>query len=258
MNSSAAQLATAHRLVPQVEYEDAHLSPLELTVGPNSLVCLIGPDGAGKTRYLRTLAGIELPESGELHLLGADIETMSQSEWHAMRKRIGFVAANAPLISFYSAWRNLLFPAEYHNLGSLEEIEKKANRLIAQIGIDSDLDQLPAYLGRKETHKLAIVRALMLEPEILFLDEPFKPLDAMEGAKLKEFLLSLRQTGHLALVMATHDIPFAVREADTIFFVSNENLYRFSSGRELSASPIFEVRQFLETHNRWQPHEETR
>lgn len=248
-------IISARNMMPQADMDDVEMLPLSLDIMPRSVTCFIGPDSAMKTSYLRTLAGVDIPKKGELILLGKNVKELSQSEWHESRKKIGFVAENTPLISFYSAWRNVIFPALYHNLAGPQEVEGWARELVDEIGVEGDLEQLPAYIERFQKYKLAIVRALILKPEVLFLDESLKHLDVHETETLKEFLLKLKNERQMAMVVSTLDMPFVFEKADTIVFVSQKSLHIFESSEELAESDIPEVQQFLKTHARWQHYE---
>ncbi len=251
-----AQLITAENIVPISHDEQVVLQPLSLSVKPGKLICLLGPNGVGKTSYLRTLAGIDLPKNGELTLLGEDAYEISQKDWEAMRVRIGFAGSYTPLISFYSGWRNITFPALYHKLGSLEEVEAQANKLLAALGIDEDLELLPAYLERVTRQKLVLIRAFLLQPEVLFLDEPCKLFDALETAALQKFFLKNIRKNNMAMVIATQDIAFAIEESDTIIFVTENNVYTFASAEEILASDIPAIQRFLDSpENKVHDHE---
>ena len=122
------------------------LPALSLSVRTGSVTCLVGPDGSGKSHYLRALAGIDAVRAGQLTLLGRSAYNLDEEEWRQMRARIGFLGSRTPLISFFNGWRNVLFPALYHRLAPPAEVEAKARELIAALGIDADLEELPAYL----------------------------------------------------------------------------------------------------------------
>ena len=239
-------LLAASGLVPKDGDRHRPLTPLDLTVRRGTITCLVGPDGTGKSRYLRALAGLDAPRSGQLTLLGRNAYTLNEEEWRKLRPRIGFLGSNTPLISFFSGWRNLLFAAQYHRLGSPETLEEKARELVTAIGADGDLEQLPAYLRGLQARKLTIVRALMLDPLVLLLDEPFRRYDRCLVRELEHFLLTrVRGTG-LALVLVSHELGLAARHADQLLFCGDDGIHPFPSSAALEASPLPAVRSFLQ------------
>ena len=221
------------------------LSPLSLSVRAGSVTCFVGPDGSGKSRYLRTLAGVDAVQDGQLTLLGQSAYNLTQDEWRQMRARIGFLGSNTPLISFFSGWQNVLFPALYHRLAEPAEVEAKARKLIADFGIDADLEELPAYLDGLNVYKLTIVRALMLEPLVLFLDEPFRRFDIGSIRPVQRFLLNMVRESGLALVIATHDLPLVAKYADQVFFCGDGNVRSFTGGSELLRSSFADVQEYV-------------
>ncbi|MDH3393583.1 MAG: ATP-binding cassette domain-containing protein [Desulfobulbaceae bacterium] len=221
------------------------LPPLSLAVRAGTVTCLVGPDGSGKSRYLRALAGIDAVRAGQLTLLGRSAYNLDEEEWRRMRAKIAFLGSNTPLLSFFSGWRNIVFPSLYHRLGDPDEIEAQARRLVAELGIDADLEELPAYLDGLNVYKLTIVRALMLAPLVLFLDEPFRRFDICSIRPVQQFLLDrVRNTG-LALVTATHDLRFVAKYADRVLFCGDENIRSFASGSEMLQAPFVEVREYI-------------
>ena len=221
------------------------LPSLTLSVPAGSITCIVGPDGSGKSRYLRALAGIDAVRGGQLIMLGRNADNFSEEEWRRMRAEIGFLGSRTPLISFFTGWRNVVFPPLYHRLAELGEIEARARQLIAALGIDADLEQLPAYLDALNAYKLTIVRALMLDPAVLFLDEPFRRFDICAIRPVQRFLSErVRATG-LALVTATHDLRFVAKYADQVVFCDGVNIRHFADGNEMLRAEFADVREYV-------------
>ncbi|HIJ79833.1 MAG: ATP-binding cassette domain-containing protein [Desulfobulbaceae bacterium] len=242
-------LITADRLTP-ADNEQRPMAPLTVEIKAGTTTCFIGPDGSGKTRYLRALAGID-PAAGTLEIFQQTVAQLNENEWSAMRPQIGFAGAYTPLISFYNAWLNITLPAQYHQPANDHLIESKAHNLLDELEVKVDLGLLPAYLSRSQRQKLVLIRTLMLDPLVLFLDEPFKPFDPLDEENLAVFFNKLRKEKNLALVMATHNLPYAIENADCIFYVDADHLHRFSSGKELTDSPLADVQQFIHSHYKW-------
>jgi ABC-type multidrug transport system ATPase subunit len=231
--------------------------PLTLDIPKGSITCLVGPAGGGKTLFLKTLAGIIPPKKGRLKIFGQDMRSLPKKSWASLRKKVAYVGADTPLISFYSGWQNVIFPARYHQLDQNEEIEHKAETLIEKIGFRGELSVLPAYLNRVEAFKLTLVRALMLDPSILVLDEPFKHLDSLSREEVGKKILGLVNHLQLTMIVATHDLTFAIKHATTLIYVDQGGNYLFLPGNAVKTTTIPEVRHFLSTlENGWQPDHE--
>ncbi|MDH3393986.1 MAG: ATP-binding cassette domain-containing protein [Desulfobulbaceae bacterium] len=221
------------------------LAPLSISVRSGTVTCFVGPDGSGKSHYLRALAGIDAVRAGQLTLLGHSAYNLGQEDWRQMRTKIGFLGSDTPLLSFLSGWRNVLFSPLYHRLAAPAELEAKAHQLIAALAIDADLEELPAYLDDLAAHKLTIVRALMLDPVVLFLDEPFRRFDTCSIRPVNKFLLDRVRERGMGLVIATHDLSLVSQYADQVIFCSGGNLRVFTSGLEMVQSSFADVREYV-------------
>lgn len=241
--ATAGILIDGRELVPMGE--GSRLPPLSLALQAGSVTCLVGPDGSGKSRYLRALAGIDAVRAGQLTLLGRSAYNLDEEEWRRMRARLAFLGSDTPLLSFFSGWRNIVFPPLYHRLADPQAIEAKGCGLVDALGIDADLEELPAYLDSLNVYKLTIVRALMLDPLVLFLDEPFRRFDICSIRPVQQFLLDRVRDSGLALVTATHDLRFVAKYADRVVFCGDGTLHSFVDGKEMLQAPFAEVREYI-------------
>ena len=240
---SAEILIHGDELVP-LAGEDV-LAPLSYSVRAGSVTCFVGPDGSGKSRYLRMLAGIDAVSSGQLTLLGRNAYNLDQDEWRQMRARIGFLGSNTPLVSFFSGWQNLMFPPLYHRLADQDKVEARARELVAIFDVDADLEELPAYLSDLNIYKLTIIRALMLAPMVLFLDEPFRRFDTCSIRPLLRILLNMAREKGLAVVIATHDLFMVTKCADQVFFCGGGDIRSFAGGQHFLQSTQDDFKEYI-------------
>ncbi|HEY3645581.1 MAG TPA: ATP-binding cassette domain-containing protein [Gammaproteobacteria bacterium] len=248
--SAAAPLLQAAALCPRRSDGAALQHPLSIDVKAGETVCLVGPNGGGKTAYLRALAAVDKPAAGTLTLLGKDSSRLNTDAWRALRLRAAYVLEGAPLLSVVNGLINVTLPAMYHRLGSATQVAAAAQELLKFLDYPGRQDLLPAYLNQHERLLLAIARCLMLSPELMFLDEPFHMTDnACREREAAVFRRLTRDKG-LAVLIATHNLGFVRRHADKIVFLHPQWVGSFDGWKPFSASTQAEVRDFLDTDQR--------
>ncbi len=209
------------------------------------IICLIGPDHSGKSEWLKTLAGLNPPLSGKLQLLGNDINHHARQDWIRLRTQFAYLSSDTALLSAANGLQNTMMPALYHKLGSRDEILHKARDLLAAINVGCDNSLLPAYIRKDQRFKIALARALILDPAALFMDNPFTLFDSVAVHHFVQFLLQRVHTDQLLLLMVTHNVNFALTHANQILFISHNKVHCFNHRAQLMASEITEIREYL-------------
>ncbi|MDM8546941.1 ATP-binding cassette domain-containing protein [Candidatus Venteria ishoeyi] len=238
-------LVEARGLVPHAETSDMILPPLDCQIPAGSITCLIGPFGIAKEAYLRALACIEVPAAGELRLLGNACTYLSPEQWRELRQHAVYILRDAPLLSSYNAFLNVMLPALYHHLADHAQVEEKARRLIQETGIQCDVSVLPAYLDEYQRRCLAITRGLMLDPDVLFIDDTFRQLEHEECQLMGNYLTHLVRDHGLAVVTSTFDLTLARKQADLIIFLTRKHIRCYDSWQAMLDSDDEEVHNFL-------------
>ncbi len=219
---------------------------LNLEVPAAHMLALVGPAGAGKTTWLRTLAAVDPPASGRLSILGEDATALDAPAWRRLRCRAAFVAMGAPLLSVVDGLTNLMLPALYHRAGTTEQVRAQANETLDFLGYAGDTHSLPAFLSQHQRLLLAIGRCLMLAPQLMYLDEPFYMTDDASRRSEAELYRRLVQERNMTLLVATHNLGFVKRFADRILFIQQQCAWTFDSWQVFAASKSPEVRAFLD------------
>ena len=187
------------------------LEKVDLAIPEGEFLALLGPSGCGKTTLLKILAGLESPSGGRVAI--DDVAVTEPSE------RVSFVFQSAVLLPWRTILSNVLLPAEVR--GRIDRAaEEKARALLAMTGLADFADHFPRQLSGGMRQRAAICRALLKDPDILFMDEPFGALDAMTRDSMNEELFELWRRSGKTIVFVTHDMAEAVRLSSRIAVMS--------------------------------------
>lgn len=182
------------------------LRGVDLEIRQGERVFLCGPSGAGKTTLLYTLAGLEHPEQGSVHIHGKDLYAMGRKEQSVFRNReIGYIFQNYHLLPELTALENVSVPGA---IAGVDESEK-AMKALERVGLGDRADHLPNELSGGEQQRIAIARAIVNDPKVLFADEPTGNLDSKNGEEIMKILMDLAIEHHVTLVVVTHDQSLA-------------------------------------------------
>lgn len=235
------------RLIPGELPFEYHGDALDFDIARGEVTSIIGPDYSGKGNWLRTICGLEDPLSGSVQIKGIDTMNLSEHDWTMTRRKVAYLHDDIALLSAANGLANVLVPAFYHQLD--KQIEKRllaesALELLEEIDPDINLDDLPAYISKDHQFKIAVARALLLEPEVLALNNPFAHFNPDSKHKFQGFLENQVKQG-LSLLIVTHDIGYALDISDKIIFASRENIIYFDSPRAILDCDIPMVNGFI-------------
>ncbi len=229
--------------IPRADYSG---SPISFSIGRGEIVSIIGPDYNGKSEWLRTFAGLIRPASGKVISGEISTDCENRAQWEQLRRKLAFVSSETALLSASNGLANVILAASYHQLGDSDDLRDRATELMTQLHVQFQADALPAFMRRDQRYRLALARALMLEPEVLMLDNPFAHTDAAGTGKLKQFLLKRVDEHATALVIMSHDLEFSLKYAQQILFVTREQVYCFKGASEFLGSQVESIRQYIE------------
>jgi len=212
-----------------------------LTVRPGEVLTIIGPNGAGKSTLLLLLARLLLPDEGRLLFEGKVLE---RRESLAYRRRIGLVL-QAPLLLNASVYDNVVTGLRFHRIAKAEQ-RRRAGRWLKKLHIAHLAEQRAGHLSGGEAQRVSLARAFALDPEIIFLDEPFSGLDTpTRNRLLEEFQLLLANTGKTT-VFVTHDMNEALFLGDRVAVILDGKIHQVGPPDEVFAAPASpEVAEFL-------------
>ena len=195
--------------VPAGDGELTILDNVDLALEAGVALAIVGPSGSGKSTLLGVLAGLDSASSGSVSLLGQPLHELDEDHRAAVRAgAVGFVFQSFQLLPGLSAIENVMLPLE---LANVADARKRAREQLAQVGLDKRLGHLPAQLSGGEQQRVAVARAFVVTPKVLFADEPTGNLDRTTGDKIVDLMFQLRAEHKTALVLVTHDQTLASR-----------------------------------------------
>ena len=221
------------------------LRGVSLDLREGTTLAVMGGSGAGKTVLLRIAAGLVRPDAGQVSLFGTRIERMREEAMLAVRKRSGFVFQGAALFDSLSVFENVAYPLREHTRMSLGEITDRVHRFLALVGMPGTDELLPAELSGGMRRRVGIARALIMEPEVVFFDEPTAGLDPTNARLVAELIASLRTGVCRTAIVVTHDIEFANMVADQMAILHHGRFADVGTPAEIRASASPDVRRFL-------------
>ncbi len=185
------------------------LRGIDLMIPAGQFVAIMGASGSGKSTLLGLLAGLDAPSEGEILLDGFEIGRLSEDELAQMRgQKVGFVFQSYQLIPTLTALENVLLPFELNGSG---DGRARATELLTSVGLEERLHHYPVQLSGGEQQRVGIARAFMLNPPIVFADEPTGNLDTRNGEHVLELLLGRNRASRTTLVLVTHDPLISAR-----------------------------------------------
>lgn len=230
----------------QKSFEGNHvLHGISLALSKGTTLAVMGGSGAGKTVLLRIVAGLVRPDAGQVSLFGARIERMREEAMLPLRRRTGFVFQSAALFDSLSVFENVAYPLREHTRMSLGEITDRVHRFLSLVGLAGTDELLPAELSGGMRKRVGIARALVLEPEVVFFDEPTAGLDPTNARLVAELIAELRAGVCDTAIVVTHDIEFAEMVADQMAILHQGRFADMGTPAEITRSANPDVRKFL-------------
>ena len=199
------------------------------------VVVVIGPSGSGKSTFLRCLNLLEIPTGGTIRLDGTDI-TDPKNDINLYRQKMGMVFQHFNLFPHMTILKNMTLAPMKLLHRSQAEAEKKAMELLARVGLADRANSYPSQLSGGQKQRVAIVRALMMEPEVMLFDEPTSALDPEMVGEVLEVMRDLAKDG-MTMVVVTHEMGFAREVANHVMFMADGKLLEEGSPEEIFSHP---------------------
>jgi phospholipid/cholesterol/gamma-HCH transport system ATP-binding protein len=195
---------------------------------------------------LKLIIGLQQPDSGSVCIHGQDIAGLALDQIGKIRKKMGFLFQHAALYDSLTVEQNVAFPLQHHKKNmSRSEQGDRVRELLAEVGMEANLDKMPSDISGGMQKRVGLARALALDPDILLLDEPTAGLDPISSAEIDDLILKLQAEHHMASIVVTHDLHSAKTIANRLALLNEGNVVIEGNFEDLQNSDIQLVREFL-------------
>jgi phospholipid/cholesterol/gamma-HCH transport system ATP-binding protein len=223
------------------------LDNINLAFEKGKTTVVIGPSGCGKTVLLKHLIALLRPTTGQLLFKGRRIDNMQERELAEIRRSYGFLFQGGALFDSLTVYENIIFPIQQHHvITDWEEVDKLVKHKLALVGLDGYQNYYPASLSGGQKKRVALARAISLNPEIVLYDEPTTGLDPIRSDVINELILKLARELGITSVVVTHDMNSAYKIADRIVMLHQGKILADGNADYIRNHPNPIVQQFIQ------------
>jgi phospholipid/cholesterol/gamma-HCH transport system ATP-binding protein len=222
------------------------IKDISLTLHTGEILVIMGGSGSGKSTLLNTILGLIRPSKGSVHLLGADIFNIPDRELTALRKNIGVAFQGGALFSSLTVLENILLPLREHTRLDLNTMIIMARLKMQMVNLPNAEALKPAELSGGMVKRAALARAIIMDPKILFCDEPSAGIDPVVAAALDDLILALRKALGMAVVVVTHELETAFKVADRLCIIDKGEVLAIGTVDEIKASKNSRIQDMLQ------------
>ncbi|MEJ2059682.1 MAG: ABC transporter ATP-binding protein [Gammaproteobacteria bacterium] len=245
-------MSAEHR--PLIEVQDLHFSRngrpifagLDLEIGAGQLTAVMGPSGTGKTTLLKLIGGQLRPERGRVLVDGQDVHRLKTGELYRLRKRMGMLFQTGALFTDLNVFENVAFPLREHTRLPEEMISDLVLLKLEAVGLRGARDMMPAELSGGMARRVALARAIALDPMMIMYDEPFTGLDPITMGTIVSLIKKMNDALDLTSIVVSHDVPETVSISDYIYLIADGRVIAQGTPQELDATGSPWARQFMQ------------
>ncbi len=221
------------------------LHDVSFTAFAGDVTVILGASGCGKTTLLKHLIRLYSPAQGTIALFGREITSMDEPEFDALLRRVGVLFQNGALLNSINVAENVAIPLEQHTDLPPEVIDRLVRTKLRLVELEQTLGKLPSELSGGMRKRAALARSIILDPELLFCDEPSAGLDPVTTAGLDYLLLKLRDKLGMSMVIVTHVVPSIKRIADRCIFMDQGEVLFAGTLQETESSGVEKIEHFF-------------
>ncbi len=222
------------------------LSGLDLAVRRGRITAIMGPSGAGKTTLLKLITAEVAPTRGRVLVCGQDLATLGRAQVFAIRKRMGMLFQKGALLTDMDAFENVAFPLREHTDLTEPLIRALVLAKLNAVGLRGAAALMPAELSGGMARRVALARAIVMDPEILIYDEPFVGLDPISRGVILRLIRQMNEGLGITSIVVSHDVHDLAQIADDSYLLSGGKVVAHGTPKELFASDSAAVRQFMQ------------
>jgi len=219
---------------------------ISLSIPQGKVTAIMGPSGIGKTTLLRLIGGQIRPESGQILFAGKDIPKLSRKDLYETRKRLSMLFQSGALFTDMSVYDNIAFPIREHSQLPEAIIEKIVLMKLEAVGLRGARDLQPSELSGGMARRVALARAIALDPELILYDEPFAGQDPISMGVIVRLIRALNDALGLTSVVVSHDVPEVMSIADYIYIIAEQKIIGHGTPKQIEQNDSPLVRQFVQ------------
>jgi phospholipid/cholesterol/gamma-HCH transport system ATP-binding protein len=224
----------------------AIFSGLDIVARRGRITAIMGPSGTGKTTLLRLITGQIAPTQGSITVFGRDVPSLPQRELFGLRRRMGMLFQNGALLTDLSVFENVAFPLREHARLPESLIRQLVLTKLHAVGLRGAANLMPAELSGGMNRRVALARAIVMDPEVLIYDEPFVGLDPISMGVIVRLIRQMNEALGITSIIVSHDVEELAAIAHESFLLSQGKVVASGTPAELRASNLEVVRQFME------------
>jgi phospholipid/cholesterol/gamma-HCH transport system ATP-binding protein len=221
------------------------LQGLDLVFEDDSITTILGPSGTGKSVLIKHLVGLLEPDEGEVLIFGEDLWKITEKERYELRTRMGVLFQDGALFGSLNVYDNTCFPLRKHTDKSEDEIREIVMKRLTEVGLERSVYKLPNEISGGMRKRAGFARALVMDPSIVFFDEPDSGLDPVRTSLLNDLILDMHAEHKGTYLLVTHDIRTARKVSDYVGLIWKGKVVHFGEAEEAFANDDPFVRQFL-------------
>jgi phospholipid/cholesterol/gamma-HCH transport system ATP-binding protein len=224
----------------------AIFSGLDIVARRGRITAIMGPSGTGKTTLLRLITGQIAPTQGSITVFGRDVSGLPQRELFGLRRRMGMLFQNGALLTDLSVFENVAFPLREHTRLPESLVRHLVLSKLHAVGLRGAANLMPAELSGGMNRRVALARAIVMDPEVLIYDEPFVGLDPISMGVIVRLIRQMNEALGITSIVVSHDVEELAAIAHESFLLSQGKVVASGTPAELRASNLEVVRQFME------------
>ncbi len=225
--------------------EKVVLNEIDLDLYPGETLAVIGPSGTGKSTVLKVMTGLLRPTSGSVIINGQEVAAFNENEWDELRKHMGVVFQYSALFDFLNVGENVAFGLRRHFNLPEAEIQAKVSELLNMVGLPGTEKMLPSELSGGMKKRVGLARALAMQPQIVFYDEPTAGLDPVMTMTISRLIKKTQEQLGVASLLVTHDMESVFLAADRIAMLHNGKIVQIGTVEEIKHSTNPVVQAFI-------------
>jgi phospholipid/cholesterol/gamma-HCH transport system ATP-binding protein len=218
---------------------------LEMEFPRGRVTAVMGPSGTGKTTLLRLITGQVQADSGSINVAGQDLRGIRRADLYVLRRRMGMLFQNGALLTDLSVFENVAFPLREHTDLPERLIRQLVLTKLQAVGLRGAAELMPAELSGGMSRRVALARAIVMDPEILIYDEPFVGLDPISLGVILRLIRRLNDALGITSIVVSHDVQEISTVADLVFLLSGGKVVARGTPQQLQSYPSEVVRQFI-------------